>query len=1217
MKKTTITTLITTLLLTTTTTQTHADQLKLHIDFQNTNGTTVTDATNSGITCTLKNEATVTQLGNINVLNLGNGTGYLDLTAATGTLFASLDTFTISMYYYVDTDATITQAGNFLWSFSTSTACTSTAGKYSAYRINAQRFAVSTGGYSNEYAIEEGNASEQGCWKHVLYTQNGTTGRLYIDGQRIGTNTSIPTNTSNFTTTPSYAWIGRPPFSSDSYLTNTYVADIRLYNTVLSDDTIETLSTYTDTLEYQMRYGEGPGDFSQLIQAITQAQTYITANTNNHTEAALTICQDQINMAQALVDEGLVGQTLIDQQETTLTEALETLKATAGYTFDTTNIVDGYDTLRGFRHPGALHTQEDFDRIKKQLNDGKAIVVNAHNILINADYAQSTAATYPVETIIRGGSSGENYINAARGATIAYQNALRWKIDSTEACAKHGVEVLMNWARTTTGIGGDSNYALAAGLYGYQFANAAELLRDYDGWDAQDFQEFKQWMLNIWYPSCIGFLRARNGTWENSSTWWQCPGHYWSNWGLCNVLALLSIGVLCDDVYIYNQGLSFFKHDQVGTFEDPRTANPILNDGLNEFLGNLVVTTTQSDLETGAYGKLGQMQESGRDIGHATMAAGLAVDVAHLGYNQGDDLFAYMDNRLAAGIEYVAAQTQSIEGLPWTNYHYATTGYYYTDSRSTLYTEPVLGSQIRPYWGTVIGHYEGIKGVDMPYSKMAYTDMGIDGGGTGSTSGGYDHLGYSVLLNTREKATTDQIPTTLTPNIQYNGQTLQQAELGGLVNTYQNTTTNTVTPGTIITLSPQLPDSVTDTGLWQWNTGQTTREITFAADNSGVWRVEYTNQNGVTSQQAFTIAVEGDCNETQLTTTITTQNQTINGTQVKVLYGNPVTLTINAAAGWGYYYWENGETTNTITLPNVTTTRDITAMFIGSGGRKQTATFHIDVVTCRQDITVDNTTYQDTTTVIVEQGANITLTLTPSDYPAGGTFLWDDGTTNPTLNIQNIQTSNTYTADYTVDGQTTTHTYKIYVADTEYRTYQPGNYYIRHIDTDTYLTNHGDDQEPTFTTLDTDNPTTQQWYITNTSTGTTYSFCSLLDGKYLLQTGKMGTSTTKRFRFLGPVGQDNVAILRTTSSTKYYWTIDQQGQIDPTTTTTLTDYPFQLIEAETTHITNTQTHNTTTPVSTVYYTIGGIQHTKPTPGLNIRRTTYSDGTTQQEKVFIK
>ena len=51
----------------------------------------------------------------------------------------------------------------------------------------------------------------------------------------------------------------------------------------------------------------------------------------------------------------------------------------------------------------------------------------------------------------------------------------------------------------------------------------------------------------------VGFLRSRNGTWENTGNQGGIrPGHYWSNWPLCNALAVISIGILCDDVFIYN-----------------------------------------------------------------------------------------------------------------------------------------------------------------------------------------------------------------------------------------------------------------------------------------------------------------------------------------------------------------------------------------------------------------------------------------------------------------------------------------------------------------------------------------------------------------------------------------------------------------------------------------------------------------------------------------
>ena len=96
---------------------------------------------------------------------------------------------------------------------------------------------------------------------------------------------------------------------------------------------------------------------------------------------------------------------------------------------------------RGFIHPGGLHTQADFDRVKAQLAAGNIKVKQAYQKLNSAAYAQSSVQTYPVETIVRGGGSGENYINAARGATMAYQNALRWKIAGTEANAKAAVRL--------------------------------------------------------------------------------------------------------------------------------------------------------------------------------------------------------------------------------------------------------------------------------------------------------------------------------------------------------------------------------------------------------------------------------------------------------------------------------------------------------------------------------------------------------------------------------------------------------------------------------------------------------------------------------------------------------------------------------------------------------------------------------------------------------
>ena len=621
------------------------------------------------------------------------------------------------------------------------------------------------------------------------------------------------------------------------------------------------------------------------------------------------------------------------------------------------------NTDRGFVHPGGLHTQEDFNRVKLQLAAGNTKVYQAYNKLKNAEYAQPSVQTYPTEVIVRGGS-GENYMNAARGAAMAYQNALRWKIENNKSCANAAVRILMAWATTTKSISGDTNFALAAGLYGYQFAQAAELMRDYKGWSHEDFETFKTWMLTVWYPANIDFLRRRNGTWENASKWWQAPGHYWSNWGLCNLLCVATIGVLCDDVFIYNQGMSFFKYDQCGTYQDIRTEVPIKNDGLAEFLGNFVVTTYPSELETGAYGLLGQLNESGRDAGHSSMSLGLALDVCKLGWNQGDDLFSYMDHRMAAGIEYLAAQSLSIEGLPWVDYIRADNGIYYTDSRAWTMTAPAMGAQMRPYWGVVIGLYESVKGVSMPFAEQAYANMGIDGGGSGSTSGGYDHLGYSVLMNTHDVqlCPSGQVPTELQPLMVYggtvnvnlipslaqeqtrnlvNGNLIRHSELGGLVNTFNTNNATGVPAGTSITLMPQLPEGDEDTGNWLWNTGDTTRNLSITANQSYIYRVSYTNQNGVVSQLAFSIFVQGDCLPDSLIPSSTYDGTTTTDTIVHVLYGKTCRLSVTPSCGWGTYRWNSGQTTQTITTPAIREEKTYTVTYSNQGGATSSCTFHV------------------------------------------------------------------------------------------------------------------------------------------------------------------------------------------------------------------------------------------------------------------------------------
>ena len=840
---------------------------------------------------------------------------------------------------------------------------------------------------------------------------------------------------------------------------------------------------------------------------------------------------------------------------------LATLLLTIGVT------AQSYNTNRGFVHPGGLHTQEDFDRIKDLLAKGDPTITAAVKVLTQAAYAQSTAGTSPVQTIVRGGGKGENYINAARGATIAYQNALVWKITGNKANASHAINVLMQWANTTKGIGGDSNYALAAGLYGYQFAQAAELLRDYEGWAPERFEQFRQWMLQVWYPSAMGFLRGRNGTWENVGKWWQAPGHYWSNWGLCNALCVMSIGVLCDDVFIYNQGLSYMKYDQVGTFTDPRTANPILNDGLTEFMGNLVVTVTNTpaNLKASSYGTIGQMQESGRDIGHATMAAGLAIDIAHMAWNQGDDLFSFMDNRLAAGIEFVAAQTQNIEGLPWTNYKYGSGGIYYTDNRCWTMTGPALGNQIRPYWGTVIGHYQGVLGKDMPYSEMAYANLiknGPDGGGQGSTSGGYDHLGYSVLMNYRDhKATAEEVPTLLAPKMVVGNDTLSHNELGGLVNTFKTNNNTGVAKGTVIKLLPQLRDSSEDTGQWQWNTGETTRNLTVTANESYVYRVCYTNKHGVKSYLCFSIAVQGDCEPTPVEVSATYNGVTATDS-ITIFYDDAITLKATSKDGFGSFAWSTGATNSNITVKNLRRDTLFAVAFKNQGGAISYDTIRVHLKYFRPQMAVNGKVKVDTVQCLCQPGDKVAFApYVPSTFK-DIRFQWSSGSTERSVTYNDIQTTIVDTLVYTLFGKSYTVCYVAYLSDTLDSAIPEGYYLIRDRFHDTYLTNNTVEGLPyanaTFTAKKEGDALQQQaWKVTNENVdGPCYDLQNLADQRYLALSMRMTASTRTPYYFRKATGTQWYHLR---NKRPCYFTINDDGTVDHTTYYVPTNFPVELI----------------------------------------------------------
>lgn len=366
--------------------------------------------------------------------------------------------------------------------------------------------------------------------------------------------------------------------------------------------------------------------------------------------------------------------------------------------------LNDHDT--SFVHPGLLHKQSDFDRMKSKVDAGAEPWLSGWKQLVSNSHSALSWQPNPADTVYRGsdGVHRENYGQLYNDIAAAYATALRWKVSGDKQYAEKSIQIMNAWSARLKGIAGNNDANLAAGLYGYQFANAAEIMRTYKGWARADFTRFQKMMLNVFYSMNHAFLTRRE----------RCMSHFYANWDLCVMSSILATGVLCDDRGIYNEAISYFKYG-AGNGAIANAVYFIHPDGL------------------------GQWQESGRDQGHTTLGIGLMGAFCEMAWNQGDDMYGYDNNRFLKGAEYVAAYNlgDSVPFKPYANCVGVVQNVISSGSRGNT----------RPVWELVYNHYVNRKGLAAPncarYAQKARPEGG--GGNYGPNSGGYDQLGYGTL----------------------------------------------------------------------------------------------------------------------------------------------------------------------------------------------------------------------------------------------------------------------------------------------------------------------------------------------------------------------------------------------------------------------------------------------------------------------------------------
>ncbi|KAF4273781.1 hypothetical protein CNMCM8812_007002 [Aspergillus fumigatus] len=342
------------------------------------------------------------------------------------------------------------------------------------------------------------------------------------------------------------------------------------------------------------------------------------------------------------------------------------------------------------------------------------------SVLTRLRFSDASYTPSPASVVYRSDWDGNvaNAENLWHDVAAAFNLALRWKISSDTTFADTASNILHAWATKLTALGGGDDKYLTAGLQGYQLANAAELLRDYEPFATKVLPSVIDMANTVFIPMHYKWLRHEEPSQHNIL-------HFFANWELCNVASAMAMGVLTDNQTVWDFAVEYFKEGE-GT-------------------GSIHNAITDIVEEPGTGAPLGQGQEAGRDQGHSALDVQLLAVVGQQAWNQGEDLFALNDSRILRGAEY------------WARYNLGHDDPFVPYSNGIVsFTELSSASRgaMRPTWELLYNHYVTIKGMDAPWTTKFLNESlnyygGAEGGAGswGEGSGHYDGLGWGSLLH--------------------------------------------------------------------------------------------------------------------------------------------------------------------------------------------------------------------------------------------------------------------------------------------------------------------------------------------------------------------------------------------------------------------------------------------------------------------------------------
>ncbi|MDF7826978.1 carbohydrate-binding protein, partial [Pontiellaceae bacterium B12227] len=310
---------------------------------------------------------------------------------------------------------------------------------------------------------------------------------------------------------------------------------------------------------------------------------------------------------------------------------------------------------RQFVHPGSRHKLSDLERMRDMVAAGVEPWASA---FANLEASGQVKLVY-TPTNADGSLTTLTSTSVLRvEAMIAYHNSLMWNITGDERYAEVAVDILNSYSYITS-INGLT--PLSIGQACCHLVEAAEIIKHtYTGWDTVDMQRFSDMLV---YP---GYSNTTEPTGDVTFYWKLKNGDpaRAGNQGLFSMRSMLAMGVFLDNERIYDRAVRYMRgatnraddlayptgppingdpaatHDYAIQWGQSGRETTIADYGYNEVIANYVWES-------------GQNEESSRDQAHGAVGLINMHVACEQAWNQGDDLYGHLDNRLLLGWEFL------------------------------------------------------------------------------------------------------------------------------------------------------------------------------------------------------------------------------------------------------------------------------------------------------------------------------------------------------------------------------------------------------------------------------------------------------------------------------------------------------------------------------------------------------------------------------------